>query len=303
MVEFGWMLPTGNQRMPDGDYTTHLHQVLSSIEGNFHAFWMPDHLMDGALPIPESLSTLSYLAGTHPSLHFGTCVIGEGYRNPALLAKTAATLQNLSGGRFILGVGAGWKADEYDAYGYPFPKTSERIEAMAETVQICKALWNAGGEPISFAGKHHHIADATCVPQPTPPPPIMIGGTGEKRTLRAVAQYADWWNIPGAPPHVVQHKSAVLAKHCADVGRAPADIRRTWMGVVSIAETEATAEAALSGFPIWDGDRALVGTPSQVLDQLQAYMDLGISYFILSFVDEPSTRGMDLFMRHVISAY
>ena len=296
-VEFGWMLPTGKQRIPTGNDVAHIRDVLTQINGMFTSFWIPDHFMDDDAPIPESLTTLAYLAGLHPTFDVGTCVLGVGYRNPALLAKTAATMQHLTDGRFVLGIGAGWKADEYRAYGYDFPATPERIAALGEAVQICKQLWRAGGEPVTFRGDQHSVEDALCTPEPSPAPPIMIGGTGEKLTLRVVAQHADWWNIPGAPPDVVRHKSEVLARHCADVGRDPASIRRTWMGVVSIAESQATAEAIIANYPIWPGDRALVGTPAAIRDQLAAYVALGVDLFILSFADEPHTAGIHLFAR------
>jgi alkanesulfonate monooxygenase SsuD/methylene tetrahydromethanopterin reductase-like flavin-dependent oxidoreductase (luciferase family) len=301
MVDFGWMLPTGNQRMPSGDYLAHLRRVLDAISGTFHSFWIPDHFMGGAAPIPEALTTLSYLAPLFPELHFGTCVLGQSYRNPALLAKTAATLQSLSDGRFMLGIGAGWKEDEYRAYGYEFPSASTRIAQMSEAVQICKALWTANGVPVTFNGQHYQLSDALCIPEPSPPPPVMIGGMGEKLTLRVVAEHADWWNIPGAPLDVLRHKSEVLARHCDDVGRDPASIRRTWMGVVSIADTETEAKAQLEGFPIWDGDMPLVGTSEQVRKRVAAYVEAGITLFILSFVDEPNLRGIEQFMATVVN--
>lgn len=298
MVDFGWMLPTGRQRMPEADYTAHVQAVLATIEDAFHSFWIPDHLMDGSAPIPEALVTLAYLAGVSGQLHMGTCVLAQGFRNPALLAKMAASLQQLSGGRFIMGLGAGWKADEYHAYGYAFPDAATRIAQMGEAAAICKQLWQ--GVPVTYRGQHHVVEEAVCVPVPHPPPPIMIGGVGEKRTLPMVAQHADWWNIPGAPVEVVMQKSAVLARHCAARGRNPADIRRTWMGVVSIAPTSAQAQAQLAGYPIWEGDQALVGTPEAIIQQIERYVAAGISLFILSFVDEPEMRGLHLFREAVI---
>lgn len=288
--------------MPTDDYLAHTQAVLSLIQGSFHSYWIPDHLMDNAAPIPEALTTLGYLAHAHPTLHFGTCVLSQSYRNPALLAKMAATLQSLSSGRFILGIGAGWKQDEYLGYGYDFPKAAMRIAQMSEAVQICKQLWGARGNPVSFTGEHYTLHNATSVPAPNPPPPIMIGGTGERLTLRAVAEHADWWNIPGAPPNIVQQKSNVLAQHCATVARDPATIRRTWMGVVAIGRTEQIARKKLDGFPIWQGDKPLLGTPTMIREQIEHYIALGITLFILSFADEPHLDGMTLFLDEVASS-
>jgi len=299
-VQFGWMLPTGNQRMPTAKgYLAHIESVLKLIGRRFHSYWIPDHLMDDIYPIPEALTTLAYLAAAHPSLHFGTCVLSQSFRNPAYLAKAAATLQNLSGGRFILGIGAGWKVDEYNAYGYDFPSAAIRISQMSEAVQICRQLWAAGDKHITFRGEHYTLHEATCLPMPQPPPPLIIGGTGERLTLKAVAEYADWWNIPGAPPDVLRHKADVLAQHCAALSREPSTIRRTWMGVVAIGRTEQIARNKLDRFSLWEGDRALMGTPAMIREQIEEYVALGITLFILSFVDEPLSDGIEMFLGEV----
>jgi alkanesulfonate monooxygenase SsuD/methylene tetrahydromethanopterin reductase-like flavin-dependent oxidoreductase (luciferase family) len=303
-TEFGWVLPIGKARMPDGGsqaYLPHLRCLIDTIEGSFHSLWVPDHLMFGQADIPEAWTLLSVLAGITSDLHLGTIVLGQSYRNPALLAKMAATLQQLSGGRFILGIGAGWKEDEYYAYGYKFPPARTRIAQMAETIQICKALWDPARPEASFHGEHYQILDAVCNPKPAPLPPIMIGGGGEKLTLRVVAEHADWWNLPGVSTAEYAHKLDILANHCAAVGRDPNAIRKTWMGVVSIATTCNQAEQQMEGYPIWPGDIPLVGTPDGVRAQLQAYVDLGVDYFMLAFADEPSTKGIKLFLTEFLS--
>jgi alkanesulfonate monooxygenase SsuD/methylene tetrahydromethanopterin reductase-like flavin-dependent oxidoreductase (luciferase family) len=298
-IGFGWVLPTGKARMPNGGsqaYLPHLRDLVATIQGSFHSLWMPDHLMFGQSDIPEALTSLSFLAGITTDLHLGTIVLGQSYRNPALLAKMAATLQQLSDGRFILGIGAGWKEDEYHAYGYEYPPARTRIAQMAETIQICKALWDPAQPQANFQGEHYQISNAACSPKPVSPPPIMIGGSGEKLTLRVVAEHADWWNIPGVSPTEYARKLDILANHCAAVGRDPNDIRKTWTGVVSIAPTRSQAERQMEGYPIWPDDIPLVGTPDGVRAQLQAYIDLGVDYFMLAFADEPSTKGIKLFL-------
>jgi alkanesulfonate monooxygenase SsuD/methylene tetrahydromethanopterin reductase-like flavin-dependent oxidoreductase (luciferase family) len=306
MTDFGWEIPTGSRRMvaAPNNYETHLRTVLTHLSGHFQSAWIPDHFMDSDHhPYPEALTTLSYLSALYPEFFFGTIVLGQNYRNPALLAKTCATIQQLSGNRFVLGIGAGWKEDEYVAYGYTFPPAATRIAQMAEVVQICKAMWNPAIPSTSFQGEFYQVKGAFCDPKPTIPPPILIGGAGEKLTLRVVAKYADWWNLVGVSPELYAHKIKVLEKHCDAVNRPLEDIRKTWMGVVSIATDHTTAEATMRKYPIWPGDVPLVGTPAEIITQLQNYTNLGIDLFILAFADEPSFRGIDLFIREVVPEF
>jgi alkanesulfonate monooxygenase SsuD/methylene tetrahydromethanopterin reductase-like flavin-dependent oxidoreductase (luciferase family) len=302
-ADFGWMLPTGRQRIPShpSGYLTHVQQMVEKVSGSFHSVWIPDHLMEGDADLPEALTTLSFLAGQFPTLFFGTIVISQSYRNPALLAKMAATLQLLSEGRFILGLGAGWNAEEYLAFGYEFPKASVRIAQLGETIQICKALWDSTTKVATFKGAHYQINAATCFPKPAVPPPVMVGGGGEKLTLRIVAQHADWWNLPGSSVEEFTRKIKILDAHCQNFGRPAADIRKTWMGNVSIAPTRREAEAKMTLYDSWPGDVALLGTPSEIRDQLSAYIELGVDLFILRFVDEPDKSGLDLFQSHVLA--
>ena len=300
-IDFGWLLPTGKQRMPPkgNAYEKYVRQVLDRISGLFHSAWMPDHLMNGQQEIPEALVTLSYLAGLYPQLHFGAVVLAQSYRNPALLAKMASSLQQLSGSRFIMGIGAGWKEDEYRAYGYDFPKPADSIAQMAEAVQICQAMWDPEQPTATFNGRYYQIDKVICQPKPDPAPPIMIGGGGEKLTLRVVAQIADWWNLPGVTVKEYARKLSILEGHCQEIGRDPNEIRKTWAGVVSIAPTQAEAELQMANYDIWPGDSPLLGTPKDIRRQLQGYIDLGVSLFILSFADEPQHDGLTLFLKEI----
>lgn len=304
-IDFGWEMPNGDRRMPVGaeNYRPHVCRMLDYISGHFHSAWLPDHFMNQKRnDYPESLVTLSHLAALNSQLFFGPVVLGQNYRNPALLAKMAATIQQLTGGRFILGLGAGWHAEEYKAYGYQFPSTPARIAQLAEAIQICKAMWDPAQPEATFEGRHYQINRAVCNPKPSPAPPVMIGGGGEKLMLRVVAQHADWWNLVGVSPETYAHKIQVLQRHCAEVGRDPAQIRKTWMGVVSLAPTRAQAKAAMATYPIWPGDIPLVGTPPDVAAQLRQYTALGVNLFILAFADEPSLAGIDLFINEVMPA-
>ncbi len=304
-VEFGWEIPTGRRRPPRAEvsYEIHVRGILNRLSGHFHSAWIPDHFIDGQADMPEALTTLSYLAGLYPTLYFGPVVLGQNYRNPALLAKMAATLQQLSGGRFILGLGAGWKEAEYRAYGYEFPPIPIRIAQLAEVVQICRTMWDPAQPEATFHGQYYQLEKAVCQPKPTPPPPIMIGGGGEKVMLRLIAQHADWWNLVGVTAETYAHKIKVLEQHCADIGRDPASIRKTWVGVVSIAPTRQHAEGAMQGYPIWPEDTPILGTPAEVVAQLQDYTLLGVDCFILGFADEPEIAGMELFINEVLTDF
>ncbi|MCG3206555.1 MAG: Phthiodiolone/phenolphthiodiolone dimycocerosates ketoreductase [Anaerolineae bacterium] len=305
-IDFGWEIPTGKRRMPPGgpnNYIPHLRRVLNMLGSRFHSVWVPDHFMDGDRDVPEALTTLSYLSALYPALFWGTVVLGVNYRNPALLAKMAATLQQLNGGRTVLGIGAGWRTEEYRAYNYPFPPAASRIAQLAEAIQICRAMWDPAQPAASFCGEHFRIDNAVCFPKPIPPPPVMIGGAGEQLMLRVVARHADWWNLVGVTPEKYAHKIEVLRCRCAEVGRDPNSIRKTWMGVVSIAPNRAAAEAAMQAYPLWPDDVPIVGTPAEVITGLRRYTALGVDLFILGFADEPALDGIDLFIREVLPAF
>ncbi|MEO5953773.1 MAG: LLM class flavin-dependent oxidoreductase, partial [Chloroflexia bacterium] len=192
---------------------------IEAMQPHFNTVWVEDHFQWDNRPALEAITTLTYLAGRHEKLNFGHIVLGQSYRNPALTAKMAANLQLMTGGRFILGIGAGWKEDEYRAYGYPYPSAGERIDQLEEAVQIIRALWTES--PANFQGKYYSIENAECQPQPDPAIPLLIAGGGEKKTLRVVAKYADWWNHNFCTAEEFAHKQSVLTGHCRDIGRDP----------------------------------------------------------------------------------
>ncbi|MCA1667629.1 MAG: LLM class flavin-dependent oxidoreductase [Thermomicrobia bacterium] len=192
-------------------------RLLAAATEHDLSCWVIDHFQFDTQPILECYAFLAYHAGKAPGVRWGNLVLGQGYRNPALTAKIAATLQFLTGGRYILGIGAGWKEDEFRAYGYPFPSARERIGQLEDAVRICKLLWT--GSPVSYDGPYYQINDAYCIPAPAPPPTIMIGGAGEQRTLRVVAEYADWWNADYYSPADYARKLAILREHCRAIGR------------------------------------------------------------------------------------
>lgn len=170
-------------------------------------------------PMMEGYTTLGYLAGQTENVRLSLLVTGATYRRPGLLAKTVTTLDVLSKGRAMLGIGAAWYDREHAGLGVPFPATSDRFERLEETLQICQQMWS--DEDGAFDGKHFQLTETVCVPPPVqqPHPPILIGGSGERKTLRMVAQYADACNIFGESPDVVRHKLEVLRRHCEALGR------------------------------------------------------------------------------------
>jgi F420-dependent oxidoreductase-like protein len=183
-----------------------------------HWFQMED-LGGPAEPMLEGYTTLGYLAGVTERVRLSLLVTGATYRHPGLLAKTVTTLDRLSQGRAMLGIGAAWYEREHAGLGVPFPPTKERFERLEETLQICRQMWSDDNGP--FAGDHFQLAETYCVPPPVQQPrvPVLIGGAGERKTLRLVAQYADACNIFGETPEVMRHKLDVLRRHCDDVGR------------------------------------------------------------------------------------
>ena len=178
-------------------------------------------------PMLESYTTLGFLAGQTERITLGVLVTGVTYRHPGLLAKIVTTLDVLSRGRARLGLGAAWYEREHRALGVPFPPVAERFERLEETLRICLQMWSDDDGP--FEGRHYRLAETLCVPRPVqrPRPPIILGGTGERRTLRLVARYADATNLFSLPPEDLAHKLDVLDRHCEAEGRDPAAIERT----------------------------------------------------------------------------
>jgi len=188
-------------------------------------------------PMLEGYTTLGYAAARTEKMTLGLLVTGVSYRHPGLLAKIVTTLDVLSGGRAMLGIGAAWYEREHLALGVPFYPIAERLERLEETVQICLQMWSDDDGP--YEGKHYRLAETLNVPQSLqrPHPPIMIGGGGERKLLRLVAKYADANNLFPSSPEEVQHKLDVLARHCEEVGRDRSEIRNTTISRIS-AETD-----------------------------------------------------------------
>ncbi|MFB6174086.1 MAG: TIGR03560 family F420-dependent LLM class oxidoreductase [Halobacteriales archaeon] len=234
-----------------------------------------------ALPAAAAVTETVELSGLVTCVH---------YRNPALLGRMVTSLDHASDGRAVLGIGAGWFEAEYEAYGYEYPDPATRVRQMADTVRLIRALWTRES-PVTYHGSHYSVEDVILEPKPVgdPHPPILIGGGGEQLTLRATADLADRWNIPGSSPSEYAEKLDVLRGHCDDLGRDYDEIEKTTANTVVIRDsTEAAHEAyeelmagTESGPTPREGFRGLVGTPAEVADGIEAYADLGVELSML----------------------
>jgi F420-dependent oxidoreductase-like protein len=219
--------------------------IATTAEHNgFDSVWVMDHLYQIGVvgpkedPMLEAYTLLAALAARTERVALGTMVTGVTYRNPALLAKIVTTLDVISSGRAILGIGAAWNEDEHAGYGYDFPTAGERLDRLEEALQICRAMFTERAP--TFEGRHYRIRSVLNNPKPVRGRiPVLIGGSGEKRTLRLVAQYGDACNVFGDPA-TVRHKLDVLEGHCADVGRDPAEITKTVL--VTVRDPTAAAD-------------------------------------------------------------
>jgi F420-dependent oxidoreductase-like protein len=230
----------------------------------------------------EALSSLSALAALVPRIRLGTIVLSNTFRHPAVVAKMAAQIDIISGGRLVLGLGTGWLAGEHEAYGIPLPSVRERLERLDEACQVIRSLWTEGRS--TFKGRYYQLSDAPLDPKPvqTPHPPLMIGGAGERVTLRLVATHADLCNFIGGPK-VYARKGAILDQHCAAIGRDPKTIRRSvnmfLLFTTDQHEIDRLAETAAAriGDHVSDPrDSCLAGTPEQIREQLHQLRAAGV---------------------------
>ncbi|MBE7554958.1 MAG: LLM class flavin-dependent oxidoreductase [Anaerolineales bacterium] len=298
-VDFGLVLPAGPRKDHINQWLDNLEEVLPSLTGHFKSLWMTDHFMRGETPVYEAWTVLSYAAARWPQFDLGPIVLGQSYRNPAMLAKMGATLQHLSRGRLIMALGAGWKADEYLAYGYPFPSSKTRLEQLEEAVIIVKRLWTEPG-PVSFQGQYYHVSDAYCEPKPDPVPTLLIGGGG-RTTIGLAARYADWWNLPDANFEKLQSRLPIIQEQCDRVGRDPASLRLTWFGRLAVARSEAEALALSNGK--WTKERALVGTPEQVVAEMQRFIEAGVDYFMIEVLGLSITETRAMVLEEVLPVF
>ncbi|HQV29575.1 MAG TPA: LLM class flavin-dependent oxidoreductase [Thermoflexales bacterium] len=291
-IDFGLGMPSRPSKAAMPTWLADLDAVLPHFAGVYDSLWISDHFFWDDNPTIEVWTALSFMAARWPLFKFGPMVLGQSYRNPALMAKMASTLQILTGGRLIFGLGAGWKEDEYHAYNWPFPSVGTRLQQLDEALEIIKRLWTQSG-PVTWEGKHYKITNAYLEPKPVPVPPILIGGSGPK-LLNIAARHADMWNLTECTLEKYIDRNSALTAECEKIGRDPASIRRTWWGRVIVARTE--AEALARGEGKWTRENCILGTPAQVIEQFQAYVAAGSTYFmtIIPGLPDPDIMGMML---------
>jgi F420-dependent oxidoreductase-like protein len=304
-IKFDVFLPFYAFQSKPTEYYTQLKNVVQECERlGYDSVWLDDHLMYKDSAILECWTTLSALATATSRIRLGTMVTCTAHHNPALLAKSSATLDVISNGRLEFGVGAGVQETEHQAYGFSFPKPAERIAKLEESLEVIRRLWTY--PKASYQGKYYSLKDAVCQPKPKqkPHPPIIVGGGGEKHTLKVAAKYADrfdWGFLPSIENY--RHKLTVLQRYCEDIGRDFSQIEKScWpAGQILIASDQKQLEEKIAKYKppntsLEDFKQyTLVGTVEDCLKGFQIYADLGVNYFMLYFADLPSIDGLRLF--------
>lgn len=312
-LKYGVYLPTGfvgelaSFKDPTEAYEALTSMAQTADELGYETLWIPDHLQTA----PPSQDTLfeswiiaAAVARETKQIRIGNLVAGNSYRNPALLAKMASTLDVVSHGRFTLGIGAGWYEPDYRAYGYEFANGPERLRQLREAIQVILAIWTQ--EEATFEGDYYQIRGVMNQPRGMQHPhiPLLIGGGGEQVTLKLVARYADACNLISDPAEL-KRKFAVLKEHCQTIGRDYERIHRTALTLCIMGETD---EQARSQIPAWasavfPGDIAaygLIGTPETIRERLAAYEAAGVQELVIHFLDATHLRTVRQFGRMFI---
>lgn len=324
-MRFGVLLPQGCNLdlvdIPVTEQWSTIRDIAQAADaGPYESIWVSDHFHTVTAPSNESTfeawSMMAAFAACTSRVRLGQLCTCMGYRNPAYLAKMAACIDVMSGGRLEMGIGAGWFEDEWRAYGYGFPSVADRLGMLDEGVQIMRQLWTTG--TATLAGRHYQVDHAIGQPLPIQDSgiPLWIGGAGEKKTLRTAAKYAQYTNFGAITLDEFAHKSQILAQHCEDVGTDFDAIIRSAFFLVTIGETEkdvADKMARLKSHyqPLMPADAlelwldqfvgGLVGTPEQIVERLTKAAKAGVGYVIVYFADAAYDRtSMDLFASTVV---
>ena len=294
-------------------------QIIDSLKNlatkaenlGFDSFWVMDHFhqipMAGKKedPMLEGWTTISVLAGITSKIKLGTLITGVIYRHPSVLAKIGATLDVLSRGRLFMGIGAAWNQEESLAYGIPFFPNKERLMRLEEAIQIIRKMWTE--EPAAtFNGKYYQINNAYCNPKPIqkPSPPIMVGGSGERYTLKIVAKYADACNLFGSA-ETVKRKLSVLKQHCISVGRDYNSILKTKLGLIVVDNDNERVEKSVQQISKvmpkeQVGEYLIYGTPEQVLKQIELLEEVGIQYIIVDLEPYREPEALEIFGNSIV---
>lgn len=279
-------------------------------ELGFDSIWVNDHLygpQSPDIPILEAWTAVAALAAITARVEIGTLVTPAGMRNPAHLGKTIATADAIAGGRVIPGLGGGWMEREFTDFGMPFLPVRQRLAQLEETVALLRRMWSEDG-PVTFAGEHVRVENVVCEPKPPRMPPILIGGAGERVTLRIAARHADIWNnLAGHHAHLAR-KVAALRAHCRDAGRDPSEVTVSQQCLVTIAPDEASAGPMIEraqrifGGHLGDptGPLALSGSPERIRDQIARNRELGCELFVIEFFGRDTREPARLFAERVL---
>lgn len=305
----GWTMDLVGIKDPVEAYETMTRVAQTADETGFTSVWLVDHFH--TIPRPsqevtfESWTSTAALARDTKRVRIGQMVTCNSYRNPALLAKMASTVDVLSHGRLNFGIGAGWYEHEYRAYGYDYPDAPERLRYLREAVQVILAMWTQ--EEAVFEGKYYQVRGAINQPKGVQKPhiPLLIGGGGEKVTLKLVAQYADACNV-GGDLDTIKHKFDVIKQHCETVGRDYESINRTSTTICSIAETDEQAlaqipEAMKSQFGERMRGGGLIGSPSTIRKRLAEIEAAGVQELIIAFVNRTNLDQIRFFAKEFIA--
>jgi F420-dependent oxidoreductase-like protein len=304
----GWKMELAGVEGAAAQWKTAVDIATLAEDLGYDSIWVYDHFHNVPKPAHEAVfecwTTIAAISQRTSRIRLGQMVGCNSYRNPGLLAKITSTVDVISGGRLDWGIGAGWYESEYKGYGYEFAKPSDRIGMLKETVEIVKSMWT--NAETTYDGKFYKMSRAQCDPKPLqqPTPPVWIGGGGEQLTLKVVAQHADVSNFGSSLEEFVKKRS-ILQTHCAAIGRDEDSIRKTISSEVFIRETEKEIIEAGSK-NLWGESaetwrsKALVGTPEQVSEKVQKYLDAGCTGFIPWCADYPSTETLELFAKKVI---
>ena len=284
--------------------------ITKAEDSGFDSFWVMDHFHQIQFvgrpeeAMLEGWTVISMLAAITTKIKLGTLVTGVIYRYPSVLAKVAATLDVLSKGRLFMGIGAGWNEQESLAYGISFPSTQERMLMLEEAIQVIRKMWTE--EPnASFNGNYYQIRNAYCNPKPIqkPLPPILVGGSGERKTLKIVAKYADACNLFGSA-ETIKRKLNILKEHCKSVGRDYDSILKTTLGVIIIDDDKEIAKKRVQQITRMPEEQirefAIYGAPEDVSRQIKLFEEVGIQYLIVDLDPSRELEALDTFVNNII---
>lgn len=280
-------------------------RILQTAEDcGYQCVFRSDHYANAQPPEKDSLElwvSLTYAASHTKRIEFGSCVAPVTFRHPAMTARMAAQVDDLSGGRLILGLGAGWNDYEHQKFGVPFPERSTRFEMLTDALEITARLFMSDG-PVSYAGQHFSLDDAILLPRPKRPggPRILIGGNGPERTLPLVAKYADEWNGVFIPLDTYQQRTARLNELLAQNGRERSDVKRSLMTQVNYAKDDSALQARGINVAETIARGVFVGTGSQLVDQISQYVEAGVERFMLQWLDLDDIDGLEAMARDVL---